>query len=47
MDKPDLVVCAIVGDGEAESGPTATSGHLLSCLIYLIVSQGLALCQIH
>ena len=24
MDKPDLIVCAIVGDGEAESGPTAT-----------------------
>ena len=24
MDKPDLVVACVVGDGEAESGPTAT-----------------------
>lgn len=24
MDKPDLVVCCVVGDGEAETGPTAT-----------------------
>lgn len=24
MDKPDLVVACIVGDGEAETGPTAT-----------------------
>lgn len=23
MDKPDLVVTCVVGDGEAESGPTA------------------------
>lgn len=27
MDKPDLVVVCVVGDGEAESGPTATSWH--------------------
>jgi len=27
MDKPDLVVGCIVGDGEAESGPTATAWH--------------------
>jgi xylulose-5-phosphate/fructose-6-phosphate phosphoketolase len=27
MDKPDLVVACIVGDGEAESGPTATAWH--------------------
>ena len=27
MDKPDLVVVCIVGDGEAESGPTATAWH--------------------
>ncbi|CAL1716765.1 unnamed protein product [Somion occarium] len=27
MDKPDLVVCCVVGDGEAESGPTATAWH--------------------
>jgi xylulose-5-phosphate/fructose-6-phosphate phosphoketolase len=24
MDKPDLIVACIVGDGEAETGPTAT-----------------------
>ena len=24
MDKPDLIVCVVVGDGEAETGPTAT-----------------------
>ena len=24
MDKPDLVVACVIGDGEAESGPTAT-----------------------
>ncbi len=24
MDNPDLVACAIIGDGEAETGPTAT-----------------------
>lgn len=24
MDKPDLIVACVVGDGEAESGPTAT-----------------------
>ena len=27
MDKPDLVIGCIVGDGEAESGPTATAWH--------------------
>src|SRR2546423_5436839 len=27
FDNPDLIVAAIVGDGEAESGPLATSGH--------------------
>jgi len=27
MDKPDLVVACVVGDGEAESGPTATAWH--------------------
>lgn len=24
MDNPDLVACATIGDGEAETGPTAT-----------------------
>ncbi|KAF5342246.1 hypothetical protein D9611_001667 [Ephemerocybe angulata] len=27
MDNPDLVVCCVVGDGEAETGPTATAWH--------------------
>ena len=25
MDKPNLVVCCVVGDGEAETGPLAAS----------------------
>ncbi|CAG7917460.1 unnamed protein product [Penicillium olsonii] len=29
MDKPDLIVPCIVGDGEAETGPTATSWHAI------------------
>jgi xylulose-5-phosphate/fructose-6-phosphate phosphoketolase len=27
LDNPDLIVCCVVGDGEAESGPCATSWH--------------------
>lgn len=27
MDNPDLVACCVVGDGEAETGPLATSWH--------------------
>ncbi|KAF2648105.1 D-xylulose 5-phosphate/D-fructose 6-phosphate phosphoketolase [Lophiostoma macrostomum CBS 122681] len=27
MDKPELIVACIVGDGEAETGPTATAWH--------------------
>lgn len=27
MDKPDLVTVCVVGDGEAETGPTATAWH--------------------
>ena len=27
FDDPDLVVCCVVGDGEAETGPLATSWH--------------------
>lgn len=27
MDKPDLIACCIVGDGESETGPTATAWH--------------------
>lgn len=27
MDKPDLIVTCIVGDGESETGPTATAWH--------------------
>jgi xylulose-5-phosphate/fructose-6-phosphate phosphoketolase len=29
MDKPDLIVTCIVGDGEAETGPTATAWQRL------------------
>jgi xylulose-5-phosphate/fructose-6-phosphate phosphoketolase len=29
MDNPDLIVACVVGDGEAESGPTATSWHAI------------------
>ncbi len=28
FDNPDLLVCCVVGDGEAETGPLATSWHL-------------------
>ena len=27
FDNPDLIVCCVVGDGEAETGPAATSWH--------------------
>jgi xylulose-5-phosphate/fructose-6-phosphate phosphoketolase len=27
MDNPDLVVACVIGDGEAETGPTATAWH--------------------
>ncbi|KAG8683002.1 hypothetical protein FRC08_014589 [Ceratobasidium sp. 394] len=27
MDKPDLITVCVVGDGEAETGPTATAWH--------------------
>ncbi|KAK4136018.1 D-xylulose 5-phosphate/D-fructose 6-phosphate phosphoketolase [Trichocladium antarcticum] len=32
MDNPDLVVTCIVGDGEAETGPTATAWHAIKYL---------------
>ncbi len=32
FDNPDLVVAAVVGDGEAETGPLATSWHLTKFL---------------
>ncbi|KAK0713656.1 XFP N-terminal domain-containing protein [Lasiosphaeria miniovina] len=32
MDNPDLVVTCVVGDGEAESGPTATAWHSIKFL---------------
>ncbi|KAJ5174543.1 uncharacterized protein N7482_000420 [Penicillium canariense] len=32
MDNPDLIVTCIIGDGEAESGPTATSWHAIKYL---------------
>ncbi len=28
LDNPDLLVCCVVGDGEAETGPLATSWHI-------------------
>src|SRR5262249_61459246 len=28
FDNPDLFVCCVVGDGEAETGPLATSWHI-------------------
>src|SRR5690242_15194084 len=28
FDNPDLMVCCVVGDGEAETGPLATSWHI-------------------
>ncbi len=28
MDNPDLIVACLIGDGEAETGPTATAWHL-------------------
>ncbi|KAJ4285981.1 hypothetical protein N0V88_008168 [Collariella sp. IMI 366227] len=32
MDNPDLIVTCIVGDGEAETGPTATAWHSIKYL---------------
>ncbi|KAH8423805.1 putative phosphoketolase [Aspergillus melleus] len=32
MDNPDLIVPCVVGDGEAETGPTATSWHAIKYL---------------
>jgi xylulose-5-phosphate/fructose-6-phosphate phosphoketolase len=32
MDNPDLIVACIVGDGEAETGPTATAWHSIKFL---------------
>jgi xylulose-5-phosphate/fructose-6-phosphate phosphoketolase len=28
LDNPDLIVTCLVGDGEAETGPTATAWHI-------------------
>ncbi len=32
FDNPDLLVCCVVGDGEAETGPLATSWHMTKFL---------------
>lgn len=32
MDKPNLIVACVVGDGEAETGPTATAWHSIKYL---------------
>ena len=41
MDKPNLVVCCVVGDGEAETGPVWVAclevGDLLGLHVELIV----------
>lgn len=34
MDNPDLIVTCVVGDGEAESGPTAT--YVFSYLHFIL-----------
>ena len=34
MDKPDLIVACVVGDGEAESGPTAGAWYVSSESLY-------------
>lgn len=36
MDKPDLIVTCVVGDGEAETGPTATCVGFDPSIIYYI-----------
>lgn len=41
MDKPDLIVGCIVGDGEAESGPTATAWHAVSFQKSILVENKL------
>lgn len=46
MDNPDLVVTCVVGDGEAESGPTAAYVYNLSFAAFVNISQGMALYQI-
>jgi len=35
MDRPDLIVTCVVGDGEAETGPTATWVFSLSLFLSL------------
>jgi xylulose-5-phosphate/fructose-6-phosphate phosphoketolase len=27
MDNPDMITVAVIGDGESETGPTATAWH--------------------
>jgi phosphoketolase len=48
MDNPDLIVTCIVGDGEAESGPTATFVDCSPFALYIANSgQVLACDQVH
>lgn len=49
MDKPDLITLCVVGDGEAETGPTATLVHLLSLFLTMAHkdAQRLAWVQVH
>jgi XFP N-terminal domain len=37
MDYPDLIVTCVIGDGEAETGPTATYVTGAVCLVVLDV----------
>jgi len=49
MDKPELIVPVIIGDGEAETGPTAASVDFLFPTNYKLTKslQRLACCQVH
>lgn len=49
MDKPELIVPVIIGDGEAETGPTAASVDLLFRTDYELINslQRLACRQVH
>ena len=48
MDNPDLIVACVVGDGEAETGPTATYGPLGAWSEpHLTTRQRLAWLQVH
>jgi phosphoketolase len=41
MDKPDLIVACVVGDGEAETGPTAT--YVIVSLVESISAENITI----